>query len=72
MAKLLGSLWGTKITLGVGVRLTSCSSYSQVLSSDPGSDWSSKHMVKKTYVGSFLGWIKVPYAVRVGVMDFGV
>jgi hypothetical protein len=68
----LGSLWGTKIALGVGVNLTSCSTYSCVLSSDPGSDWSSKHTVKKAYVASVLGWSEVPYPTGVGVRGFGV
>ena len=53
MTKFLGCLWGTKIALGVGVNLLSYSSYSLVLSSDPGSDWSSNHNVKKAYVTSF-------------------
>ena len=72
LAKFLGSLWGTKITLGVRVNLTSCSSYSRVLSSDPGSDWGSKHTVKKAYVTSYWGWIEVPHSNGVGVRDFGV
>ena len=72
VAKFFGQFMGNKNHLGVGVNLNSCSTYSCVLSSDPGSDLSPNHTVKKAYVASFLGWSAGPYSNGVGVRGFGV
>ena len=70
--ELLGSLWATKIDLGVGVHLTSCSSYSRVLSSDPGFRLELQSLCENRLFAQFLGRSEVRDSNGVGGKRFGV